>query len=188
MTLVYANIAISRQLLRFNSLKKIFLRFIGLKGLKMVWKKSSLIWNFFPWFWLKNPCFSLISLTGKSLQKFPWIPWFPWSVGTLPSRIWRLRVNATCEQVFTSFNFAQTKQGEFLNLRSSHTERQRKRFLWCFAIFFFVSSLSLWFGVNRHLRSVYTYRLRLHIRLCLCQILTLCQWKRTVWRTEWVQH
>ena len=50
----------------------------------MAWKKSSLIWNFFPWFWLKNPCFSLISLTGKSLQKFPWIPWFRWSVGTLP--------------------------------------------------------------------------------------------------------
>ena len=64
-------------------LKNIFLRFIGLKGLKMVWEKSSLIWNFFPWFWLKKPCFSLISLTGKSLQKFPWIPWFPWSVGTL---------------------------------------------------------------------------------------------------------
>ena len=64
-------------------LKNIFLRFIGLKGLKMVWKKSSLIWNFFPWFWLKTPCFSLISLTGKSLQNFPWIPWFPWSVGTL---------------------------------------------------------------------------------------------------------
>ena len=38
-------------------LKNIFLRFIGLKGLKMVWKKSSLIWNFFPWFWLKNPFF-----------------------------------------------------------------------------------------------------------------------------------
>ena len=64
-------------------LKDIFLRFIGLKGLEMVWKKSSLIWNFSPWFWLKNPCFSLISLTGKSLQNFPWIPWFPWSVGTL---------------------------------------------------------------------------------------------------------
>ena len=63
-------------------LKNIFLRFIGLKGLKMVWKKSSLIWNFFPWFWLKN-LFSPISLTGKSLQNFPWIPWFPWSVGTL---------------------------------------------------------------------------------------------------------
>ena len=46
----------------------------------MVWKKSSLIWTFFPWFWLKTPGFSLISLTGKSLQNFPWIPW---SVGTL---------------------------------------------------------------------------------------------------------
>ena len=65
-------------------LKNIFLGFIGLNGLKMVWKKSSLIWNFFPWFWLKTPSFSLISLTGKSLQNFPWIPWFPWSVGTLP--------------------------------------------------------------------------------------------------------
>ena len=51
----------------------------------MVWEKSSLIWNFFPWFWLEIPCFSLISLTGKSLQNFPWIPWFPWSVGTLYS-------------------------------------------------------------------------------------------------------
>ena len=61
-------------------LKNIFLRFIGLNGLQMVWKKSSLIWNFFPWFWLKTPGFSLISLTGKSLQNFPWIPW---SVGTL---------------------------------------------------------------------------------------------------------
>ena len=68
-------------------LKNIFLRFIGLKGLKMVWKKSSLIWNFFPWFWLKTH-FSLISLTGKSLQIFPWIPWFPWSVGTLQTPSW----------------------------------------------------------------------------------------------------
>ena len=60
-------------------LKNISLRFTGLKGLKMVWEKSSLIW-IFPWYWLKTPCFPLISLTGKSLQNFPW---FPWSVGTL---------------------------------------------------------------------------------------------------------
>ena len=36
--------------------------------------------NLFLWFWLRTPCFSLISLTGKSVQNFPWIPW---SVGTL---------------------------------------------------------------------------------------------------------
>ena len=42
-----------------------------LKGLKMVLKKSFPIWKFFPWFWLKTPYFSLISLTGKSLQNFP---------------------------------------------------------------------------------------------------------------------
>ena len=39
--------------------------------------KISLIWNFFPWFWLKTSVFSLISPTGKSFQNFPW------SVGTL---------------------------------------------------------------------------------------------------------
>ena len=61
-------------------LKNIFLRFIGLKGLKMFWEKKVPDLNFFPWFWLKIPCFSLISLTRKSLQNFPW---FPWSVGTL---------------------------------------------------------------------------------------------------------
>ena len=79
-TLVYANIA-SFQLVQFPDsswdltvLKNVFLRFLGLKGLKMVWGKSSLIWNIFPWFWLKIPFFTLISLTGKSLQNFPWIP------------------------------------------------------------------------------------------------------------------
>ena len=62
MTLVYANIAslsaISWQLLKkvFIVLKKhFFLRLKGLKGLKMVLKKSSLIWKLFPWFWLKTP-------------------------------------------------------------------------------------------------------------------------------------
>ena len=65
-TLVYANIAISWQLLRFNVLKNIFLRFIGLKGLKMVWEKSSLIWNFFPWLWLKNLFFPDFSDWKKS--------------------------------------------------------------------------------------------------------------------------
>ena len=80
-TLVYANIAISWQLLRFNSLKKHFPQIYRFKnGLE---KKFPDL-KFFPWFWLKNPCFSLISLTGKSLQNFPWIPWFPLSVGTLP--------------------------------------------------------------------------------------------------------
>ena len=78
-TLVYANITslstIFWQLLRFNSIKNIFLR---LKGLKIIWKKSSLFW-IFPWFWLKSPCFSL---TGKSLQNFPWL------MGTLQWNVW----------------------------------------------------------------------------------------------------
>ena len=43
-------------------LKNIFLRLIGLKGLKMFWKKSFLIWKFFPDFGWKPPFF----------------PWFPW--------------------------------------------------------------------------------------------------------------
>ena len=85
-TLVYANIAslsaISWQLLRFNTLKKLFPQIFGFKRFENGLGKSSLIWKLFPWFWLKTPCFSLISLTGKSLQNFPWIPWFPWSVGT----------------------------------------------------------------------------------------------------------
>ena len=84
-------------------LKNIFLRFIGLKGLEMVWKKSSLIWNFFPWLWLKNPCFSLISLTGKSLQNFPWIPWFPWSVGTLSTCLAPIHYLATCTTLSSVF-------------------------------------------------------------------------------------
>ena len=66
----------------FNSLKKHFPQIFGFKRFENGLEKSSLIWNFFPWFWLKTSCFSLISLTGKSLQNFPWIPWFPWSVGT----------------------------------------------------------------------------------------------------------
>ena len=41
-------------------------------------KYFSLIWNLFPWLRAKNPCFSLISLTGKIVQNFPW---FSWSVG-----------------------------------------------------------------------------------------------------------
>ena len=89
---VYANIAslsaISWQLLRFNSLKKHFPQIFGFKWFENGLRKGSLIWNFFPDFGWK-PRFSLISLTGKSLQNFPWIPWFPWSVGTLQfSDVW----------------------------------------------------------------------------------------------------
>ena len=43
-------------------LKNIFLRFIGLKGLKMVWKKVPWFEIFFPDFGWKTPVF----------------PWFPW--------------------------------------------------------------------------------------------------------------
>ena len=61
-------------------LKNIFLRFIDLKSLKMVWKKSSLIWNFFPWFWLKNPFFPDFPdwKVFKIFPEFPdrWEPWF----------------------------------------------------------------------------------------------------------------
>ena len=82
--LVYANIAslsaISWHLLKksFYSLKK---HFPQIKRFENGLKKSSLIWNLFLWFWLKTPCFSLISVTGKSLQNFPW------SVGTLSNHL-----------------------------------------------------------------------------------------------------
>ena len=58
-------------------LKNIFLRFIGLNGLKMGWKKSSLIWNFFPWFWLKNPVFPWFPWLEKVFKIFPEFPDFP---------------------------------------------------------------------------------------------------------------
>ena len=53
-TLVYANIAISWQILRFNSLKKHFPQIYRFNRFENGLEKSSLIWNFFPWFWLKN--------------------------------------------------------------------------------------------------------------------------------------
>ena len=81
--LVCVNIAISWQLLRFNSLKK---HFPQIYRLKKVWK----------WFGKKIPWFELFSLIlaenplffpdfpdWKSLQNFPWFPRIPWSVGTL---------------------------------------------------------------------------------------------------------
>ena len=58
------------------SLKNIFSQ---IKWFENSFEKSSLIWQFSSWFWLKTPYFSLISLTGKGLQNFPC---FPWSVGT----------------------------------------------------------------------------------------------------------
>ena len=73
MALVYADIAISWQLLSLTVLKNIFLRFIGLKGLKMVWKKVPWFQIFFPDFgwktlffpdWKKSSKFSLNSLIG----------------------------------------------------------------------------------------------------------------------------
>ena len=79
-TLVYANIAISWQLLRFNSLKNIFLRFIGLKGLKMVWKKKFPDLKFFPLILAEKPVFPWFPWLEKIFKNFPWIPW---SVGTL---------------------------------------------------------------------------------------------------------
>ena len=87
MALVYATIAISWQLLRFNSLKKHFPQIYRFKRFETGLEKKFPNLKFFPWFWLKSPCFSLISLTGKSLQNFPWIPRFPWSVGTLLTRL-----------------------------------------------------------------------------------------------------
>ena len=86
-TLVYANIAslsaISWQLLRFNSLKKHFPQIFGFIRFENGLGKKFPDLKFFSLILAGNPCFSLISLTGKSLQNFPWIPWFPWSVGTL---------------------------------------------------------------------------------------------------------
>ena len=83
MTLVYANIAISWQLLRFNSLKKHFPQIYRFKRFENGLGKKVPWFEIFSLILAENPCFSLISLTGKSLQIFPWIPWFPWSVGTL---------------------------------------------------------------------------------------------------------
>ena len=53
--------------------------------------------KFFPWFWLKTPCFSLISLTGKSLQNFPW------SVGTLISFGRETKIKATLPEPTRQF-------------------------------------------------------------------------------------
>ena len=58
-------------------LKNIFLRFIGLKGLKMVWKKSSLIWNIFPDFGWKIPVFPWFPWLEKVFKNFPEFPDFP---------------------------------------------------------------------------------------------------------------
>ena len=56
-TLVYANIAISWQLPRFNSLKKHFPQFYRFKKFENGLEKNSPDLNFFPQFWLKNPDF-----------------------------------------------------------------------------------------------------------------------------------
>ena len=64
----------------FTVLKKPFPHIKRFKSLENGFWKKSLIWKFSPWFWLKFPCFPLISLTGKTFQKFPC---FPWLVGTL---------------------------------------------------------------------------------------------------------
>ena len=72
----------------------------------MVLKKVPWFQIFSPWFWLKTPCFSLIFLTGKSLQKFPWIPRFPWSVGTL---IYFTQLTASCCCILWSFSSCSSK-------------------------------------------------------------------------------
>ena len=85
-------------------LKNIFLRFIGLKGLKMVWKKSSLIWNFFPWFWLKNPVFPWFPWLEKVFKIFPEFPdrWEPWLGVRGQSEAW---VQYSLEATFCHCNF-----------------------------------------------------------------------------------
>ena len=87
-------------------LKNIFLRFIGLKGLKMVWKKSSLIWNFFAWFpWLEKvfkifpefpdqwePC-------HYTRMRFLWVnehPLIPISFLRISLSLQTLELNTTC--------------------------------------------------------------------------------------------
>ena len=44
--------------------------FLRLKGLKMVFKKSSLIWNFFPDFGWNPPCFPLLEKISKIFHDF----------------------------------------------------------------------------------------------------------------------
>ena len=39
--------------------------------------KISLIWNFFPWFWLKNTCFPWFPWLEKVFKNFPVFPDFP---------------------------------------------------------------------------------------------------------------
>ena len=61
--------------LTLPKLKKTWLAKTILAG----WKKFP-DWQTFSLIVPENPCFTLISLTGKNCQIFPW---FPWSVGTL---------------------------------------------------------------------------------------------------------
>ena len=79
--------------------------FLRLKVWKWFWKKFS-DFKFFPLILAENPHFSLISLTGKSLQKFPWIPLFPWSVGTL---IHFTQLTASCCCILWSFSSCSSK-------------------------------------------------------------------------------
>ena len=57
-------------------LKNIFLRFIGLKGLKMVWKKVPWF-EFFPDFGWKTPVFPWFPWLEKVFKIFPEFPDFP---------------------------------------------------------------------------------------------------------------
>ena len=86
-TLVYANGAslssIFWQLLRFNDFKKHFPQIQRFERFENGLGKKFPDLKFFSLILAEKTCFSLISLTGKSLQNFLW---FPWSVGTLQSK------------------------------------------------------------------------------------------------------
>ena len=58
-------------------LKNIFLRFIGLKGLKMVWKKKFPDLKFFSLILAEKPVFPWFPWLEKSFKIFPEFPDFP---------------------------------------------------------------------------------------------------------------
>ena len=48
-----------------------------------------------------------------------------------------------------------------------------------------LSTYAKWLHKVRYYRAVYTYRHRVRLRARHRQSLTLCQWKRTIWRIDW---
>ena len=146
------------------------------------------------------------SQVKKGTQKPPGLKWMFYILPSLPSRQWHLLMQTGSDLWFkVTINWYQNKH-QSINQKTPQTVCGKMVFaametginsdkvgpttasvvVLTWTNFWKKFKIDFWVTFRDVLRLVYTYRLRLRARLRARQVFTLCQWKRAVWRAEWV--